>query len=105
RDVAGLVALSRSHVELAEAMKQVASLCSVPIAPMSDSDRQSCCKTLTAAGGVEALTTDQGLFEALESMSLIPHRTAADLPGFDRTTFRTMADLHAQLDRFVDAHH
>ncbi len=103
RDVTGLVALSRGHRDLADALSHVSSLCTVPIAPMSDSNRQRYCQTLKAAGGIEAVTTDQGLFAALESMSLIPHRTAADLPGFDGATFRTRAELHSQLDRFIDA--
>ena len=103
RDLAGLIAMSRSHVELADAMKQVDALCNVPIAAMSDPNRQEYCRILNDAGGIEALTTDQGLLEALESMTLMPHRTAGDLPGFDRTTFRTKAELHAQLDRFMNA--
>jgi hypothetical protein len=52
------------------------------------------------ANDIVDLQSDAGLFEMLREMRFIPARVASDLPGFERTSFRSEAQMHKLLDAF-----
>lgn len=97
-----LVALRKVDPELRAACEMAERLTNICIAPSSDPKKQVYNKTLREGNAIEELCTDDALMETLAQMRLIPQRVAADLPGFEQTTFRNERELHSLLDQFID---
>ncbi len=77
-------------------------LVSVQIRLLGDPRRAAHVAVLRAGNDIPELRTDTGLFETLRDMRLLPERVAADLPGFERSTFRNAAQLHTLLDQLLE---
>ena len=89
--------------EFRAACDQAERLSGMCIAPLTTSTRTAQVSVLRQGNPVPALLTDDSLFNVLAESHLIPHRAALDIPGFERTTFRTKQQLHDLLDQYVDA--
>jgi len=100
--LAHLIARIESHEPLRRCRAELERLSSLIIAPVTDPRRQAQIDVMRQANDVRELQTDEGLRRSLAHMSFAPLRTAGDLPGFEATTFRSLAQCHELLDQFVD---
>jgi hypothetical protein len=88
--------------EVAKDCAEVERLTGMRIAPLTDIARTRHCELVRASNGMNDWLTDEGVLNALATMKFMPARVAADLPGFEQTTFSSQAELHTLLDRFVE---
>lgn len=102
RSLAELVSARETDAALDAACAAAERCAGVVIRPLGDPRRDAHRLATERGNRIADLCTDQGLFETLASLRLIPTRVASDLPGFGSICFRDAAGLAALLDRFVD---
>ncbi len=101
RSLADLVAARESDAALDAACCAAERYAGVVIRPLGDPRRDAHRRATEQGNHIADICTDQGLFETLASLRLIPKRVASDLPGFGSICFRDAHGLHALLDRFT----
>jgi hypothetical protein len=105
RSLQDLVAARDEDPALDAACSAAERYAGVVIRALGDPRRNAHCEATERGNHIPELCTDQGLFETLASLRLIPTRVASDLPGFGSICFRDRVSLAALLDRFVDDTH
>jgi hypothetical protein len=102
RGMTELAAARASDEPLHAACLEAERLSSASLHPSDHPARQRYIRTLREGNPVADLLTDEGLFASLQDLRYLPTRAAADLEGFESCVFRSEAELHELLDRYVD---
>lgn len=97
-----LLELAEVDAHVRSAIDDIERLSGAVLAPSGDPRREAFNRVQREANPVLSVVSDEGLFNMLARMELIPARTAGDIDGFEKIVFRNEAELHAMLDHYVD---
>jgi hypothetical protein len=103
RNLDQVIELRKSNQQFESGCARVEQLTGIRIAPQSDPARARHCELVKHSNGMRDWLSDEGIFNVLATLSFLPARVAADLPGFERTTFKTESELHALLDAYIQS--
>lgn len=98
-----LVELRTRDDGVAAACDEIERLSGVVLATLDDAGRREQVRSLREANDIAEIQTDDGLFSALRDMRYLAGRSAGEIPGFQQTVFNDKQQMHAMLDRLVDA--
>lgn len=100
-DLAELLDAIEDDAPLAQTVRRLEELGQAVIAPADDPRRAHQTKLLKhAMNWPDDALDDAGLLHNLKTLWFLPHREAADLPGFDQTLFGSAETMHAAIERF-----